>query len=66
MIKNPRILVARFEERDHVFEGVTRTAVTAFLSCGHSINLGISSCRPKRMACDECGNVRRTLKRRAS
>jgi hypothetical protein len=56
MTKLPRRKVVRFEERpntgpsQHLFPVVT----TAVLTCGHTVNLGVSDLRPKRMACWEC------------
>ena len=57
MQRNPRRKVVHFEIRanggpsKHLFPECVR----AVLECGHVVNLGVSSCRPQRMACHECG-----------
>ncbi|MGC2079887.1 MAG: hypothetical protein WA728_28495, partial [Xanthobacteraceae bacterium] len=41
------------------------TCRSAELECGHVLNLGISQCRPTRMACYECGKAARSDRRSA-
>lgn len=56
MKRNPRRKVIRFETRanDGPSKNLFPECASAVLECGHRINLGVSSQRPKNMACYEC------------
>ena len=56
MKRNPRRKVIRFETHPNngPSKGLFPECATAVLECGHRLNLGVSSERPKRMACYEC------------
>ncbi|CAJ0902703.1 hypothetical protein R20233_04819 [Ralstonia sp. LMG 32965] len=57
MQKNPRRKVMRFETRanDGPSKDLFPECASAVLECGHIMNLGVSSQRPRHMACYECG-----------
>jgi hypothetical protein len=62
VVQHPRRNVIRFIERPNDSRSEDSRRLwpifrSAQLECGHIIDLGISSCRPRRMACYECGKV---------
>jgi hypothetical protein len=66
MYQHPRKKVVRFELRDNngPSKDIAPQSCVAVLECGHAHNLGISSHRPKRMACSQCPGGREVMNRR--